>query len=192
MGSITKDDQRRARIADLFLVGVLTAVAIGGFVFINPTDAQVNTGPGGLSWRTLPYFYSGILLALVGLFAAATLYDLHLIARNERPRSLLGERVPDSRDPVTRWRRFATVAVLLAYAFGIEAFGFAIMTPLLLLVMFHILGRPDFWRNVAVALIGGLVTWILFVGILKMPLQGNFWDPLTPVLKYLFSLTGAR
>jgi len=55
-----------------------------------------------------------------------------------------------------------------------------------------VLGRRNLVENLAVSLIGALALWLLFVGILKLPLSGQTWDPLTPLLNQLYALTGAR
>lgn len=183
---------RQERLKDLLLAAVLLVVAVGGFVFINPTGAEVTDGPGGLSWRTLPFLYSGALIVLVALFAASALLDLWLIGQGRAPRSLFGERPPVAANPVADARRIITLACLFAYAAAIKMFGFAIATPVLLFVMLRVLGRRNLLENLAVALIGALLLWILFVGILKLPLSGQTWDPLTPLLNDLYAMTGAR
>ncbi|MEM1048149.1 MAG: tripartite tricarboxylate transporter TctB family protein [Pseudomonadota bacterium] len=180
------------RIKDLALAAVLALVGIGGFLFINPTGADYSAGPGGLTWRTLPFIYSGLLLFLVGLFAASTLYDLFLIRRGETARSLLGERPRVTGTFVSDSRRVATLVCLVAYAAALKPFGFAIATPVLLFAMLRVLGRRRYGQNLALAVIGGLLLWILFVGVLKLPMRGDFWDPLTPALNSLYAMTGAR
>jgi hypothetical protein len=184
--------ERQERIKDLILAAVLCLVAIGGFVFVNPTEAAINDGPGGLSFRTLPFIYSGALLFLVALFAASTIYDLWLMRAGKAPRSLFGERMPVEHNPTADIRRVITLACLIGFAAGLKAFGFAIATPVLLFLMLGVLGRSNWLENLLLALVGGAVLWILFVGILKLPLEGSFWDPVTPLLNKLYSLTGAR
>ena len=58
--------------------------------------------------------------------------------------------------------------------------------------MLRVRGRRNLVENLAVSLIGALALWLLFVGILKLPLSGQTWDPLTPLLNQLYALTGAR
>jgi len=170
----------------------LALVGIGGFVFINPTGSDVYPGPGGMNWQTLPLIYSGLLLALVGVYVLSTLADLRHLFRGEAPRSMLGERPPVSGSNLSNLRRVLTLLCLVFYAVGLREVGFAIATTVLLFVMLRVLGRTDLLRNAVVSILGGLLLWILFVGILKLPLTGQFWDPLTPVLNALYQMTGAR
>ena len=105
----------------------------------------------------------------------------------------MSEASGDRRETVrTVVRRVLCVACILLYALGIETVGFALSTPLLLFAMLRILGRRHLGHNLALALVGGLLLWILFVGVLKLPMTGLVWDPVTPVLNDLYRLTGAR
>lgn len=183
---------RTERYKDLLLAAVLLFIGIGGFVFINPTGADVTDGPGGLSWRTMPFIYSGILLGLVALFVASTLFDLWLIKNGRPPRAIFGERPVVEGDPVSDTRRVLVVACLFAYAASIKAFGFAIATLALLFIMLRVLGRRQWLQNLVIALIGTVLLWLLFVGALKLPLAGEVWDPVTPVLNAIYAATGAR
>ena len=186
------DSARRERIKDLVLGFVLAAIGIGGFLFINPTGAAVTEGPGGLSWRTLPFIYSGLLLLLVAFFLASTLFDFWLLSKGEPPRSLLGERPEVKADPLSDRRRVMTLICITAYAASLGAFGFAISTFVLLFVMFRILGRTELMRNALIALVGTVLLWVLFIGLLKLPISGNVWDPVTPWLNKAYQMTGAR
>lgn len=180
------------RVKDLILAVFLAIAGLGGFAFINPSGVAVTFGPGGLSWRTLPFLYSGLLLGMVAIFSVSTIYDLILISRNKEPRALLGEPVPTPTAPITHIRRILTLACMIGFALALEPFGFAIATFVLLFLMLRILGRKKYLNNLATAGIGAFLLWVLFVGILKLPLAGNFWDPITPFLNQLYSLTGAR
>lgn len=186
------ESARRERLKDLLLAAVLLVVGIGGFLFVNPTGAAVHEGPGGLSWRSLPFLYSGLLLFLVAIFILSTVLDLWLIARGEAPRALLGERPPVTGDPVSDGRRVLTLICLVAYAAALKAFGFAIATFVLLFVMLRVLGRSAYVQNTLIALVGTLLLWVLFIGILKLPIEGNVWDPVTPFFKAIYAITGAR
>ncbi len=179
-------------IKDLVLAVALACVGAGGFLFINPTDAPVFDGPGGMSWRSLPFIYSGLLLFLVALLGASTLHDMLRLRRGREPLALLGERPPSASDRGTWLKRLLTVACIFFYAAGIEAFGFAISTPLLLFAMLTLLGQRRYGQSLLLSLVGGLLLWILFVGVLKLPMTGLTWDPVTPVLDDLYRLTGAR
>lgn len=175
----------RDKARDLVLAGAIALFAIGGFVFVNPTGVEVFQGPGGLSWRSLPFLYSGLLLALTLLFAAATLRDL-LLARRSGAAEAPRERTP----PSVTLRRAATLAVLLLYVAGFTAFGFTLTTPLFLFCMFYVFGRTSLAGNLALALVGGAALWLLFVQILDLPLRGHLWDPVTPALSHALRALG--
>ncbi|WP_420393145.1 tripartite tricarboxylate transporter TctB family protein [Acuticoccus sp.] len=184
--------QRVERFKDLLLAGVLALVGVGGFLFINPTGAEVYPGPGGITWRTLPFLYSGLLLGLVALYALSTVRDLLALSRHREPPARLTERAPVRRQPVADARRVATLVALVAYAASIAPFGFAITTPVLLFAMLTILGRRGPASNLAIALVGAALLWVLFVGVLKLPMEGRTFDPVTPALNDLWRATGAR
>jgi Tripartite tricarboxylate transporter TctB family len=83
---------------------------------------------------------------------------------------------------LTNMRRLATIVCLGAFVATLPLFGFAVTTPLLLFVLFYVFGRTSLAQNLVLAFVGGLALWVLFVGILKLPLRGTLWDPLTPFL----------
>ena len=186
------DPRLAETVKDLALAVALACVGAGGFLFVNPTGADVFEGPGGMTWRSLPFIYSGLLLFLVALLGASTLHDMLRLRRGREPLALLGERPPAASDRGTWLKRALTVAGIFLYAAGIEAFGFAISTPLLLFAMLAVLGQRNYGRNLLLALVGGLLLWVLFVGVLKLPMTGLAWDPVTPVLDDLYRMTGAR
>ena len=182
------DTRTREAARDLALVAALAAIGVGGFLFVNPTGSEVYPGPGGLTRHSLPFIYSGLLLFLVGLLGVSALRRLW------RARAApAGAAADDSGETAgTVIRRVLCVACILLYALGIETVGFAIATPLLLFATLRILGRRRLGHNLVLALAGGLLLWILFVGVLKLPMTGLVWDPVTPVLNDLYRLTGAR
>lgn len=182
----------RERYKDLALIVVLAIIGICGFFLINLEESEVYPGPGGLSWRSLPFIYSGILLALVAIFAASTLLDIALLKKGHAAKSFLGAITPQSANRVTTLRRIAVFVGIIAYAWGLGAFGFALSTPVLLFVMFFVLGRMNFMENLVLAILGSLLMWCLFVGFLKLPISGDLWDPVTPVLNSLWKMTGLR
>ena len=191
MNETTKQDLAE-RYKDLAVVAVLTVVGIGGFVWINPEETEIYPGAGGLTWRSLPFIYSGILLFLVALWGASTVLDISRLRNWKRPPSVLGMPKPASSTPVAQMRRVAAFVAILVYAWAIGAFGFALSTPVLLFTMLVVFGRRNMAENLAIALIGSLVCWVLFAGVLKLPLTGDLWDPLTPVLNDLYKMTGLR
>lgn len=70
----------------------------------------------------------------------------------------------------------AIVAGVAAYILVVDAVGFLIVSPLLLLVWFRVLGVR--WRAAAVAaLVTTLVIWYAFYKLLRVPLP---WGVLTP------------
>ena len=182
---------------DVALGLFVLAIAIGGFLFVNPTDAPVTEGPGGLSWRTMPFVYSGLLLLLALLFIAITLVKGPIPASSdpgesrELERESADERATEAGERpfagwrVATWRRVATVVLLVAYSQALGPFGFAATTPLFLFALFTVFGKTGWLQNLLVSVIGGLVLWLLFASLLKMPLRGSLWDPLSGLLRGL-------
>ncbi|MEZ5842396.1 MAG: tripartite tricarboxylate transporter TctB family protein [Hyphomicrobiaceae bacterium] len=171
------------RIKDLVTALVLAGVAIGGFLFINPKGAAVTEGPGGLSWRSLPFIYSGLLLALTVVYASISMIGLRRALRNRMDAAVATlEHPPLTDQRRTDLRRLATVACLVLYATTLPMFGFALTTPVLLLALFFVFGRTNLFANLTLSLLGGFLLWLLFVGILKLPLRGEVFDPLTPFM----------
>ena len=183
-------DAYRERLKDLVLAVVLVAIGIGGFLFINPQGADVTTGPGGLSWRSLPFIYSGLLIALSLIYGASTAIGLRraIADANGTQHGSQIETRPGERK--ANGRRVATLIALVGYALALPLFGFAIATPLLLLAMFVVLGREGLASNIGLALFGGFLLWLLFVRVLKLPLRGDLWDPITPILSKIVGAIG--
>ena len=186
------DQDLSERYKDLALIVGLTVLGVGGFLAINFEGRDIYPGPGGLTWRSLPFIYSGVLLLLVAIWAASTLFDIARLKRGEDAPSVLGMPEPKSSDATSNFRRYAAFFMILAYAWAIGAFGFALSTPVMLFVMLWVFGRNDLVQNLFVALVGALLCWILFAGILKLPLKGDLWDPLTLIRNDLYRMTGLR
>lgn len=183
-------NQVNERAKDLMTAAVLLAVGIGGFLFINPKGAAISEGPGGLSWRSLPFIYSGLLIGLTLIYGGLSALALVRALKNDGGSSAERSTAELARDQVNDLRRLATVACLVVFAATLPLFGFAVTTPLLLLALFYVFGRTDHAQNLLVAFIGGLGLWVLFVGILKMPPRGSLWDPLTPLLSNVLRSVG--
>ncbi len=192
------------KLKDTALGLMVLAFAIGGFLFVNPTDAPVAEGPGGMSWRTVPLIYSGLLLVLAVLFISITLLR-GPIPTEVGAREPVGEAAgpdgegdgePAGPEPerfglrLSTLRRVAVVVVLVIYSQALGAFGFAISTPVFLFVLLHVFGKSNVRENALVALIGGLLLWVLFAHLLHMPLRGDLWDPLSPALTGLMRSLG--
>ena len=187
---------------DLGLGALILVIAIGGFVFINPTGAPVTEGPGGMSWRSLPMIYSGLLLLLALIFIATTLFSPAKQPEDEEEvieaaaESLVDnttQETPEEQQKARRLstiRRCAVVISLIVYSQLFDAFGFAMTTPVFLFAILYIFGRKKLIENLAVSLIGGVVLWVLFDYLLKMPLRGHVWDPLSPALTNLLRAFG--
>lgn len=190
--NIESKTQLSERYKDMVLVVVLAFVGIGGFLFINFEDNEAYASLGGLSWRSIPFIYSGLLLGLVGLMGLATVFDIMQLRKGLSAPSIFGAPEPTSSTLLSNWRRAISFVAIVVYAWGIGAFGFAISTVFLLFVMFVAFGRRNLLKNLITALIGSLVLWVLFVGILKLPMRGNIFDPVTPVLTSIYKSTGLR
>lgn len=187
---------------DALLGLAIVAFAVCGFLFVNPTNAPAIEGPGGITWRTLPYIYSGLLLALASLFVILTLLrgplplspdpgDVEPAADDDS-----AARPDDQPSSATsaRWlpafRRLAVVIILVVYSQALGAFGFAMSTPLFLFALLYVFGRTQARENALISLIGGFALWVLFAYLLKMPLAGDVWDPVTPTLTAAARMVG--
>ena len=185
------------RVKDLVTVVLLLAVGVGGFLFINPKGAAITEGPGGLSWRSLPFIYSGLLIGLTLVYGLTSAYGLWRAVRNGEDGETGEAASPELRDEGDRkaartadLRRVAVVVCLAAYALSLPMFGFIITTPVLLLVLFYAFGRTRLSHNLTLAIVGGAVLSLLFIGLLKLPLRGAVWDPATPSVSQLFRTLG--
>lgn len=182
-------------------VGVAVLLfAIGGFVFVNPTHAPLTEGPGGLSWRTIPFIYSGLLLALAVIYLVITAVrgavPMEEATAEEAHAHAEADAEAHAPEPMrfgfrlSTIRRTAVIIALVVYSQAIGAFGFALSTPVFLYVLLHIFGRPRVRENAIVSVVGGLALWVLFDHLLKMPLRGDVWDPLSPALTAAFKAMG--
>lgn len=183
----------KERAKDLALGVFILAIAAGGFLFVNPTDAPVTPGPGGITWRTLPWIYSGLLLALSLVFIATTFLapsgSSKAVEESAEPAvTAAADEAADEQEPLwlglrrSTARRVLIVLSLILYTQALEAFGFALATPVFLLALLYLFGRRDLRENLLTSFAGGFVLWLLFVHFLHMPLRGSLWDPVTPLL----------
>lgn len=190
---------------DLTLGLVVLAIAIGGFLFVNPTGAAVTKGVGGLTWRTLPFIYSGLLLVFALLFLGFTLFQGKQPVSGEEAienelaaeaAAIDGGAADEQQAPkmfgldLADLRRLAVIALLIAYSKAIGLFGFAMSTPVFLFAVLYVFGKTKLVENLLVSLIGGAVLWLLFSYLLHMPLTGGAWDPLTPALNHSLKALG--
>lgn len=177
----------------IFILGF----SVVGFLFINPTDAPVVEGPGGLSWQTIPLIYSGLLMALAILFLAITIFRGPIPVDEITPEEAAVEAEEDAQEaaaphpmmfgyPLAVVRRAAVIVALIIYTWAMRDIGFALATPVFLFVVLYIFGRKNFRENVLVSVIGAFAMWMMFAHFLKMPLEGAVWDPVSPFLNSLF------
>lgn len=185
---------------DVWLGVFILAIALIGFLFVNPTNAPVTDGPGGVSWRTIPYMYSGLLLVLAILFIAITLINgpIPVDEVTSEETGVLAEEDALEHAPepmvfgirLSTARRVGVIGSLIIYSQAFKAFGFAMTTPVFLFVVLFLFGRKDLRENLLVATIGGFAFWFLFDYLLKMPLRGDLWDPVSPALSAAIKALG--
>ncbi len=161
---------------DLLTALGLLLFAVGGFVFINPNGSGVFAGPGGMTWRTMPFVYAGLLVVF------SLIYVVQSVARIRAEVAADAGDGPSANDKVVLVRRGATLGFLLAYVLLLRVFGFAVMTPLFLFALFRLYGRGHWRGDLGIALVGGLLLWGLFVRVLRLNLDGDVFDPVTPLL----------
>lgn len=182
-----------AKLKEIAIGVFILGISVVGFLFINPTNAPVAEGAGGLTWQTIPLIYSGLLMALAILFLAITIIRGPIPVEEITPEETKFEEEEEAEEAaaphpmlfgfqLSTVRRVAVIVALIVYSQAMDAFGFAMTTPIFLFLLLYIFGRMKFRENFLVALIGGTIMWVLFAYLLKMPLEGKIWDPLTQVL----------
>jgi hypothetical protein len=73
-----------------------------------------------------------------------------------------------------KWQRVVvTVAATFAYIFCLSLFGFFISTFLLMIVLYRIL-EPNWWITIAMALVTSIISYVLFIYLLKTPFPVGF------------------
>lgn len=173
---------------DLQTAIVLLAVAVAGFVFINPNGSSVYPGDGGLTWRTLPFGYAGFLGLLACVYIAQSIRKIRIEMGQDRPTPPTPEQAAEDR--VVFIRRAISIALLLAFASLLKVFGFALMVPIFLFCLFRLYQRGPWTGDLGLSVGGGLALWVLFVPVLKMNLKGDIFDPLTPFLLTITKMAG--
>lgn len=172
---------------DLFTAVALLAFALGGFAFINLDGAVAYPGPGGITWKTMPFIYSG------GLAFLSLIYIGQSIRKISREKATPRVPVSAEREAEERLiftRRWITLALLLTYAALMKVIGFAILTPPFLFALFRLYGRGNALGDAALSLVGGFALWMLFVPVLQLNLKGGWFDPVTPFLLNALSMVG--
>ena len=164
---------------DLVTALGLLAFAIGAFVFINADGAVVYPGPGGISWRTMPFAYAGGLCILSLIYIAQSWAKI--VAERAETAEAPNPALAEEARLIAR-RRWVTLGLLLTYAGTLRLVGFAIVTPVFLFLLFRLYARGSWRGDLAVSFIGGLALWVLFVRILRLNLKGTWFDPVTPFL----------
>ncbi|MEO4043652.1 tripartite tricarboxylate transporter TctB family protein [Hoeflea sp. CAU 1731] len=176
---------------ELALDGCILVFAVGGLLFVNPTGSPIFEGPGGLSWRSLPLLYSGLLLGLAVFSIGIT-----LVAGREAPKTTTPATDGQMDEPQSEsemlhnLRRLGVAVALILYSQALVYMGFALSTPVFLFALLFLFGRRNLLENLAVSLIGGALLWLLFAYLLRMPLRGSLWDPLTPILMHTLRAIG--
>ena len=166
-------------IKDLITAVGILLFALAGFFFINPEGNPVWPGPGGMSWRTLPFFYAGLLTLLSLAYIGQSILK---IRKERRSTSAAATQDPSPEAQVVLFRRITTVVLLLGYVSLIKLFGFALMTPVFLFCLFRLYERGPWRGDLLISLLGSILLWTLFVRILHLNLKGNLFDPVTPFL----------
>ncbi|MEV8468902.1 tripartite tricarboxylate transporter TctB family protein [Fluviibacterium sp. DFM31] len=172
---------------DLVTAVGLLVFALAGFLYINPNGSGVWPGPGGMTWRTMPFIYSSLLSVL------SIIYVVQSILKIRAERKLTRTPVPPEQQAENRlilFRRVATFAFLMAYVSLLRVFGFAIVTPIFLFALFRLYARGDWKGDAVISLVGAFALWLLFVRILHLNLKGYTWDPVTPFLLDALSMVG--
>ncbi|MEM8854463.1 MAG: tripartite tricarboxylate transporter TctB family protein [Pseudomonadota bacterium] len=172
---------------DLVTAIGLFLFALGGFVFINLDGAAAYAGPGGVTWRTMPFIYSGALAFLSVLYMGQSILRI----RRELalpPQSVNAEEAAER--ALVLFRRVATLVLLVIYASLLKLIGFAILTPIFLFSLFRLYKNGTVLNDAGLSLVGGFALWVLFVRVLQLNLKGTWFDPVTPFLFSAFKAVG--
>jgi putative tricarboxylic transport membrane protein len=140
---------------DRWSAAALTVLA-AAYLAVNrqyPLDSLAAPGPG-----VFPLTVGVALLVLAGWQALAP-------ARGQ----------PDVTKAASRGRRgpVLMIGLLLLYAAGLSALGFLVTSFLFVLVAARLMGAPDWWRPVLLALGVTLGTYVVFVAWLGVPLPAG-------------------
>lgn len=131
------------------------------FTYIPGARGEGEPGP-----RAFPVLLGIALLSLGGLVTASVFLRFP-------------SKLPDETEPATRREALiaaATFGLLMLYAFLLEKLGFAIATPIVVVLSMTGILRMRNWLLIA-ALAGGLtaVCWMFFAWLLKAPLPRGLW-----------------
>ncbi|MDC0738300.1 tripartite tricarboxylate transporter TctB family protein [Cognatishimia sp. SS12] len=164
---------------DLLTALCILVFALGGFFFINSEGASVYPGDGGLTWRTLPFIYSGLLTGLSLIYLTQSFHKM----RAEDAGAPKARDAAEERTERIVWvRRIGSLLLLLAFAMTLKVFGFATVVPIFLFLLFRLYQRGRWQTDLMLSIGGGFLLWVLFVPVLKMNLKGGALDVLTPIL----------
>jgi len=182
--------RRSDGMRDLITAVCILVFAVGGFLFINPEGSGVYPGDDGMTWQTMPFIYSGLLLALACVYIIQSLRQIRREAVS--PDAYRTEVDPDTakEEKIIFKRRMITLVMLLVYVSLLRTFGFAVMTPIFLFALFRLFQRGQWKGDALISLVGSFFLWILFVRILHLNLQGGDLDPVTPFLLNSLKLIG--
>jgi putative tricarboxylic transport membrane protein len=131
------------------------------FTFIPGARGEGEPGP-----RAFPVLLGILLVLLGGLVTASAFFRFP-------------SKLPDETESATRREALiaaTTFGLLMLYAFLLEKLGFAIATPIVVVLSMAGILRMRNWLLIA-ALAGGLtaVCWMFFVWLLKAPLPRGLW-----------------
>lgn len=162
--------------------------AVSGFLFINPENVAIYAEEGGISWQTMPFVYSGLLLALSLIYILQSL--LKVRADMASPPAAITDPKELAEKKTVLFRRLASLGLLLGYVMLLRVFGFAIMTPLFLFALFRLYERGPWKGDAVISLVGGMLLWVLFIPVLHLNLKGDTFDPVTPFLTNALKAVG--
>ena len=167
----------KERIKDLLLGFGLLAAGVVALLTIPAPGQQTHISSGAeLTYATLPTIYSWILILLVSLYMAKTVFAIWKDRTDEK--QPINQNEPKERAPEITYasqkviilRTIGTLLILLAYVLLLEHVHFFILTILFLSVLFFVYGQRSIPKIAAVSVCGGTVFYILFIHILKLPI----------------------
>jgi len=167
----------KEKVKDLLLGFGLLAVGIVALMTI-PTPGQQTSisSAAELTYATMPTIYSWILILLVAIYIAKTIFAIWKEPVNEKqptngdePKAILPEAAFLLQKTIIL-RTIGTLLILLTYVLLLEHVHFLILTILFLSVLFFVYGQRSIPKIAAVSACGGIVFYFLFIYILKLPI----------------------
>ncbi len=156
---------------DLFLAGIIFAIGLGAFLYIQhgPGQALQNSRDAQITFRSFPSAISLLLMLLSGLFAAASLRAM--VSGRQEIETTTGQTDAPHVPRHLGLRVASLVALLIAFTQTIGLAPLFVLSAVFLFIAFFIFGQRNLVRMGVVSILGGAFFHGVFVMILNLPLN---------------------